>query len=374
MEMWFPLELVLPSTGSVLFHSYFSSTVPSPFKWISFFETKSHQLLVAEKRIGLEIPSWSSYIPTMTVEGVSVKVAASGTRAKCLEGFTCLLESINMYKFKDRLQSLLEVCGAKIVFVEEFCSNAKGLDCGQDSHVVCVIPRGSPDKFNLFNKLGSLSRVNELDLLRAVLAGHLDLSVLVSPSVLVSSSCSTDETVVADSEAEVETPTSEHFTADISNEEAPKYVNKLEMAIDPHLRSENNHVVSSTYSIGNMTAKRETVDEAENGNSDIIYSQDLIIRDLNLPAQISSTPNNEVLNFKRFRKGNTQSGNSFNNLIPFSKYPYKDCDYGNQDMLESVKEEKRRKQMEAIAEDLFNTEKARRRGVAGSLHGLLTRG
>jgi hypothetical protein len=130
-----------------------------------------------------------------------------------------------------------------------------------------------------------------------------DVMLAICPlAVLVSSSCSTDETVVADSEAEVETPTSEHFTADISNEEAPKYVNKLEMSIDPHLRSENNHVVSSTYSIGNMTGKRETVDEAESGNSDIIYSQDLIIRDLNLPAQISSTPNNEVLNFKRFRK------------------------------------------------------------------------
>lgn len=130
-----------------------------------------------------------------------------------------------------------------------------------------------------------------------------DVMLAICPlAVLVSSSCSTDETVVADSEAEVETPTSEHFTADISNEEAPKYVNKLEMSIDPNLRSENNHVVSSTYNIGNMTAKRETVDEAESGNSDIIYSQDLIIRDLNLPAQISSTPNNEVLNFKRFRK------------------------------------------------------------------------
>ncbi|KAJ6753230.1 hypothetical protein OIU79_026133 [Salix purpurea] len=43
-------------------------------------------------------------------------------------------------------------------------------------------------------------------------------------------------------------------------------------------------------------------------------------------------------------------------------------------MLESVKEEKRRKQMEAVAEDLFNTVKGRRRGVAGSLHGLLTHG
>ncbi|KAJ6293555.1 hypothetical protein OIU76_021745 [Salix suchowensis] len=123
----------------------------------------------------------------------------------------------------------------------------------------------------------------------------------------------------------------------------PKYVNKVETSIHPHHRSENNHVVSSTYSIANVTTKQETVDEAESGNSDIIYSQDLIIRDLNLPAQISSPPNNGFLNFKRFRKGNTQSGNSFNNLIPFSKYPYKDFDYGNQDMLESVKEEKKAK-------------------------------
>ncbi|CAK7337349.1 unnamed protein product [Dovyalis caffra] len=330
--------------------------------------------LVAEKRIGLEIPSWSSYIPTLTVEGESVKVAAPETRAKCLEGFTCLLESITMYKFKDRLQSLLEVGGAKIVSVEEFCSNTQGLDYGRNSRMVCVIPRGLPDKFNSFNKLGSLSRVNELDLLRAVLSGHLDLSVLVSPSVLVSSSCSTDETVVADSDAEEETATSLHFTADISKEEAPEYVNKLEMPMQPHPISKNRHAVSSTYSIGGMTAKRETVNEAESGNSDIIYSQDLIIRDLNLPAKISSTANDGVLNFKRFRKGNPQSGNSFNNLIPFSKYPYKDSDCGNQEMIESVKEEKRRKQMEAVAEDLFNTAKGRRRGVAGSLHGLLTHG
>ncbi|KAJ6776821.1 NIBRIN-RELATED [Salix koriyanagi] len=151
-----------------------------------------------------------------------------------------------------------------------------------------------------------------------------DVMYAICPlAALVSSSCSTDETVVADSEAEVETPISERFTADISNEEAPKYVNKVETSIHPHHRSENNHVVSSTYSIANVTTKQETVDEAESGNSDIIYSQDLIIRDLNLPAQISSPPNNGFLNFKRFRKGNTQSGNSFNNLIPFSKYPYK---------------------------------------------------
>lgn len=83
----------------------------------------------------------------------------------------------------------------------------------------------------------------------------------------------------------------------------------------------------------------------------------------------------------------TPSGNSFNSLVPFSKFPYKcerhcqpfsvlcwclcssskgflssvlcyrDSDYGNEEVAESVKEEKRRKQLEAIAEDLFNSER-----------------
>ncbi|KAJ8428958.1 hypothetical protein Cgig2_003289 [Carnegiea gigantea] len=50
-----------------------------------------------------------------------------------------------------------------------------------------------------------------------------------------------------------------------------------------------------------------------------------------------------------------------------------DSDY-DKEISEYVKEEKKRKQMEAVAEDLFNTEKGRRRGVAGSLQGLLRRG
>lgn len=37
----------------------------------------------------------------------------------------------------------------------------------------------------------------------------------------------------------------------------------------------------------------------------------------------------------------------------------RDSDDGNEEMVESVKEEKKRKQMEAIAEDLFNNEKVR---------------
>lgn len=37
----------------------------------------------------------------------------------------------------------------------------------------------------------------------------------------------------------------------------------------------------------------------------------------------------------------------------------RDSDFGSEEMVESVKAEKKRKQMEAVAEDLFNNEKVR---------------
>eukprot|EP01018_Ginkgo_biloba_P011690 Gb_19226 [translate_table: standard] len=60
------------------------------------------------------------------------------------------------------------------------------------------------------------------------------------------------------------------------------------------------------------------------------------------------------------------SGNSFNDLIPFAKDPYKESDYGRE-MAEYVREEKKRKEAEALAEDLFNAERIKRqRGTAGA--------
>ncbi|KAJ4838553.1 hypothetical protein Tsubulata_024637 [Turnera subulata] len=190
----------------------------------------------------------------------------------------------------------------------------------------------------------------------------------------VSSSCSTDETIVADSDEEAQTATSVHANIDSYKNEAPEYVVKPEISvISLSSRLEDSHAVSSTVHNDGMTKRREKFDESASGNSDIFYTQDLIVRDLKLPSIINSTPSSGVLNFKRFKKENALSGNSFNNLIPFAKFPYDDSDFRNQDMLKSVKEEKRRKQMEAVAEDLFNNEKTRKRGVAGSIHGLLTR-
>lgn len=37
----------------------------------------------------------------------------------------------------------------------------------------------------------------------------------------------------------------------------------------------------------------------------------------------------------------------------------RDSDFGSEEMVESVKAEKKRKQMEAVAEDLFNNEKVK---------------
>jgi nijmegen breakage syndrome protein 1 len=43
----------------------------------------------------------------------------------------------------------------------------------------------------------------------------------------------------------------------------------------------------------------------------------------------------------------------------FLFFDNRDSDVGNEEMVESVKAEKKRKQMEAVAEDLFNNEKVR---------------
>ncbi|KAL5811962.1 hypothetical protein ACOSQ3_026912 [Xanthoceras sorbifolium] len=328
---------------------------------------------LADKSICTEFPSCNSNLPRLTVEGVSVEIADIKTRENCLKGYTFLLEPTFKYKFGDRLQSLLEVGGAETLSIERFRSSSQDSQYGKHNRLVCVIPKGSADTSESFNKLSSLSRVNEVDLICAALSGHMNPSILRSLSVIISSSCSTDETVVEESDVEAETASSVHATAAVLCEESLKFVKKEEISITLAAdKPEGSSATSFRDKSNSMTTSRDKVEESDR-NSDIIYSQDLVIRNYNLPAAISLTANNGLPNFKRFRKTNSRSGNSFSSLIPFSKYPFKDSDYRTEEMAESVKEEKKRKQMEAIAEDLFNSEKGRRRGIAGSIHGLLTR-
>ncbi|KAM0949736.1 hypothetical protein DsansV1_C05g0055711 [Dioscorea sansibarensis] len=105
-------------------------------------------------------------------------------------------------------------------------------------------------------------------------------------------------------------------------------------------------------------------------NCDIIYNPGLIVRNITAPVQLCSKSKN-VVNFKNFRKKDIVSGNSFKDLIPFSKDPYKEGDDRTTDYM---REERKRKQMEAVAEDLFNNEKARKRAGPGtSLQALFAR-
>lgn len=363
--------------------------------------------LVAGTRIHNEIPSYSQYIPTLALDDESVTVADTRTRENCLKGYTFVLGSSNKYRFKERVQSILEVAGAKVLSAEDFDSNTQE-QVGFDNFMVLVIPADSTERFC---QNSSLSKVNEIKLISAVISGYLDPSLLISSSiVVVSSSCSTDETVVADSDAEAETATSDHPTmakvvvgnaGDVSERYALKKhtvsLSEDALGADSMLQSDRKIIrgkeatecksvyetsanqVASLLGDGKIMSflepKREVANAKSNSlesqNLDILYSQNLIVKGTNAQASTGAVTNVGVINFKRFRKSNMQSGNSFSNLVPFSKYPYTDSDY-DKEVVEHVKDEKRRKQMEAMAEDLFHNERKRRRGVAGSVQKLLS--
>ncbi|XP_042040288.1 nijmegen breakage syndrome 1 protein-like [Salvia splendens] len=377
------------------------------FSWIE---------VVAGKTFSTEIPSLLSHAPTLTLEGASLKVADSQSREQCLAGYTFMLDSKHKYKFKEKMRMLLEAGGAKVVYTET------SDQCSQNTrdNLVCVVPVGMTSSCGNFKKFSYLPTVNEMELISAVVSGHLDLSVMASAPVLVTSSCSTDETVVADSDVEMETATSVRTSAAVNLISSAEDECETKMGIHEteRLGSERNceaenvvHVIESTEhdsvakteagatdpgSQGFLHPKGETPkldspywssisrdrdehmtrnDEghpSDSENVDIIYSESLIVRESSSAQFDQSTRNGQAANFKCFRKMSVPSGNSFSNLIPFSEYPYKDSDYGNEDVAESIKEEKKRKQMEAIADDLFNNDKGRRR-ASGTLPSLFAR-
>ncbi|KAL8034801.1 hypothetical protein ABFX02_12G054150 [Erythranthe guttata] len=382
------------------------------FSWIE---------LIAGKTICTEMPSSLSHAPTLTFEGVSLKVADQQSREHCLKGHTFLLESIHEYKFKEKLQLLLEAGGAKVVYAETLDPCAQNLK----GNLVRVMPTGLTRSTRILNKFNSLPKVDETDIISAVVSGHLDPSIMASSPVLVSSSCSTHETVVADSDVELETATSAHKSVVVNLVESAEDECERNTAIheaessgkdckaeDVHISesAERNSFVGNTVafktsehesrgflplnrntfkpvktdSVNSITSsddrnevtlsRKDKGHSSESENIDVIYIQDLIVRVSKIPQSArSSSKSCSLVDFKLFRKTSTPSGNSFSNLIPFSKYPYGDSEYGNEDVAESVKEEKKQKQMEATADDLFNTEKGRKRAATGPLRGLFTR-
>ncbi|RAL46428.1 hypothetical protein DM860_004707 [Cuscuta australis] len=405
--------------------------------------------LIAGNSVLADIPSCNSHAPTLMFDGAPVKVVTPEIRENCLKIYNFILESIDMYKLKEKLQSLLEASGAKVSSIETFCPNSQGMEEEGNKKTVLVIPVKPTS--SQYSHDPSLSRVNEMDLVAAAISGHLDPSLVISPPAHITS-CPTDEIVVADSDAETGSDTeSDHDTIPVcilesddeeenkettaihaiksvennkkheiksmedDHERVNSYVaaksiehdgdeipdnnssvKKLEGGQSKRVNSyvtaksikhDGDEIPDSNSSVVNLkggqskmlgvkagikTSNRSETDNSQSGNSDIIYSQALIIRDYDIRASVNPTTNG-VTDFKRFRKTTVPSGNSFSSLVPFSKFPYKESDYDNEEVVESLKEEKKRKQMEARAEDLFNDEKKKRIRAVGSLHGVFAR-
>ncbi|KAL9271644.1 Nibrin-like protein [Drosera capensis] len=366
--------------------------------------------VLANSKIQSGVQSCSSYVPSLMLDGVSIVLADVRTRRSCLKEYKFMLESLEMYKFGNKLPSLVEAGGTKFLFTETFDSSNQDLG----GNLVHVIPAGSAD--NEQNR-GFLLKIDEVDLVRAVIAGHLDRSVLISPSIVISSSCSTEGTVVADSDAETESAASYGAPAEITIERAKCQIQdelpqqeaaplSVEKGLAANARegystsmveeqdncpavpdyerkasddvsgpSSRNDQYENFVRRNTGATSMEMESNSESANQDIHYIRNFIVRRVNPPTSTASAA--DVINFKRFRKTAIESGNSFNNLIPFAKDPYSESAYENKEVNDLVQEEKRRKQTEAISEDLFNHEKlmqGRNRGAGAgrSLSALLT--
>ena len=108
--------------------------------------------------------------------------------------------------------------------------------------------------------------------------------------------------VVADSDVEVEKATSIHTSAAVHTVEDIKYDGKGEISIgQASTASETGYMTHFRQKNDDVTRRRDKVDESESINPDVIYSQDLIVKDINLLISFPSTKN-RVVNFKCFRK------------------------------------------------------------------------
>uniref|UniRef100_A0A0E0M911 Nibrin homolog n=1 Tax=Oryza punctata TaxID=4537 RepID=A0A0E0M911_ORYPU len=354
---------------------------------------------MAEKNIHTEMPSSTQYIPKLTLDGMEIKMVEIKRIESCLEGYTFILGSSEKYKFGDKLHALLESTGAKYLHIDEFCANSQDSGAGENDKEILLVPAKSPLEFSKIRGLFPLSKITDVKLFAAIL------------SDIVASSNSTDETIVVDSDVEIDTATSDHTVAAsksehhiehisddkkeviaISEEDA---VNLMETKPSINLHSdqekdeiakpmeEDVKVIEKTATMRGFKVEGEDVpvmtkvpkDETLDSRDEtchVIYTQNLVVKSILQSARAESIETGGI-NFKRFRKRGAVSGNSFKDLIPYSREPYRESDYERGTVTDFMREEKKRRQMEAIAEDLFNNAKPKKKAAAGSsIHTMLT--
>lgn len=381
---------------------------------------------MAEKNIHTEIPSCTQYIPNLTLDGMDIKMVENKLMENCLAGHTFILGSSEKYKFGEKIQELLESVGAKYLSIEEFCANSQDSEAGENDQQILLVPAKSPLEFSKMRPLFPLSKTTDVKLFAAILSGRLEAAAIEPPAYMITSSNTTDETIVADSDVETDTAISDHTVAasksqhhiqHMSDDKAESKVtssanavnsgeakvniniqNDLEKEEISEYMEEDVQVIEKTAISGfkaggedvqvinkvvqdetcdavfvNKMPKDENLDSSREETCHVIFSQDLIVKRVLQPAPAVSTATGGV-NFKRFKKRQTVSGNSFKALIPCAQEPYRESDYEKGTLNDFMREEKRRKQMESIAEDLFNNQKPQKKKAAAgsSIQTLLT--
>lgn len=381
---------------------------------------------MAEKNIHTEIPSCTQYIPNLTLDGMDIKMVENKLMENCLAGHTFILGSSEKYKFGEKIQELLESTGAKYLSIDEFCANSQDSVAGENDQQILLVPAKSPLEFSKMRPLFPLSKTTDVKLFAAILSGRLEAAAIEPPAYMITSSNTTDETIVADSDVETDTAISDHTVAasksqhhieHMSEDKAESKVTSSANAVnlgeakvniniqnDPEKEEisepmeEDVQVIEKTAVSGfkaggedvqvinkvvqdeacdavfvNKAPKDENLDSSREETCHVIFSQDLIVKRVLQPAPAVSTETGGV-NFKRFKKRQTVSGNSFKALIPCAQEPYRESDYEKGTLNDFMREEKRRKQMESVAEDLFNNQKPQKKKAAAgsSIQTLLT--
>ncbi|VAH04548.1 nijmegen breakage syndrome 1 protein-like [Triticum dicoccoides] len=374
---------------------------------------------MAEKNIHTEIPSCTQYIPNLTLDGMDIKMVENKLMENCLAGHTFILGSSEKYKFGEKIQELLESTGAKYLSIEEFCANSQDSGAGDNDQQILLVPAKSPLEFSKMRPLFPLSKTTDVKLFAAILSGRLEAAAIEPPAYMITSSNTTDETIVADSDVETDTAISDHTVAASKSEHHIQHmsddkaeskvtssvsaVNLEETNVSINIQNdlekeeilepmeEDVQVIEKTAISGfkaggedvqvinklvqdeacdavfvNKAPKDENLDSSREETCHVIFSQDLIVKRVLQPAPAVLTETGGV-NFKRFKKRQTVSGNSFKALIPCAQEPYRESDCEKGTLNDFMREEKRRKQMESIAEDLFNNQKPqKKKAAAGS--------
>uniref|UniRef100_A0ACD5TP58 Uncharacterized protein n=1 Tax=Avena sativa TaxID=4498 RepID=A0ACD5TP58_AVESA len=388
---------------------------------------------IAEKNIHAEIPSYTQYIPNLTLDGMDIKMVENTLMENCIAGHTFILGASEKYKFGEKIQALLELAGAKYLNIEEFCADSEHSGAGENDQQILLIPAKSPLEFSKIRPLFPLAKITDVKLFAAILSGRLEAAAIEPPTFIVASSETTDETIVADSDVEIDTAISdhtvtasksEHHIQHISDDKAEGKVTsgvnaanlgEKDVKINIHTDVEKDEISESMeedvqviektaipgFNAGdedvqiintvlkddnldtgrektcaavfvNKVLKDENLGTSGEDTCHVIFSQNLIVKRVVRPARAVSTKTGGI-NFKRFKKRETVSGNSFRALIPFAREPYRESDHEKGTLTDFMREEKRRKQMESIAEDLFNNQKSKKKAAAGSsIHTLLT--